>query len=310
MTSPRYFAELHSLLRLSSRDWSHLNDKILSLALFPTKQNAFRKHLPALATFLPQILPLVSHMSSEICQFCRCPNTSEHQQEGYHLFNLKLRSENKMPISRDSYEKFEKHRHEGCEQESLAQDNHQNHNVKSWHFSQIDLSQPWFLPTLMTKMQERCNYPHPQSPESMIRVRCVSMDGEATIRTRKAKVVAVFLTDLVLEARCRIDNETVVTAKQIKICDYSSDELDEVNMAAIKLENDGKEYQAEFVKVIKKNCVQDLIKIMQEILKDMQKWVKDPQADVINVPQPLVDWDMPRIVGEKNDNGDDNEQNE
>lgn len=255
--------------------------------------------------------------TSEVCPLCRCPNTEEHQASGWHKFNANLFKDGKMPIPLSSYEAFEAHRHEGQEQKTTATDNNHNHNIKSWHFSQLELS-PWFLANLQTKAQQRLNYPLPTRPESIVQIRCTGMTGEAGVRTRKAKVVALFLADLKFEARCRIDDTTVVTAKNILVPEASSDDIDDITVTAIKPETEGAAYHNDVSKVIKA-MKKDLVKILTEIFKEMNLWVKDPQADVVVIPTPISDWIAPTPVNSpvadddndlENNNNNDEEDNQ
>lgn len=235
-------------------------------------------------------------MSSSVCPLCRVSNTEDHQASGFHQFNQNLFKEGKMPISEQLYTNFEKARQEGQNNITNQDNTHVGHNVKGWHWQTIPMT-PWFKATLANKIQEQLNFPHPQNPTSLIRIRLTEMDGEASIHNRKGKVFGAVLSNFKIEARCRITDTSVVTAKAL-IPDLSSDDFDDATITAISFEKDAPEYHTEMSKVIKNNAKKAFVKAVMETYKEMQHWIKNPSADIPQIQQLVANWDPPSFTSE------------
>eukprot|EP00808_Paulinella_micropora_P000955 g62790.t1 len=135
------------------------------------------------------------------CSLCRVEGDAAHMSSGWHTFNVRMLAEGKVPQSKELYERYEMHKHEGAEKAAspppvaVPQTAAQKKNVNSWHWEEKDFTK-WAhdrVPQLLKEIKVAF-------AKGVLTITTVSgVEGDACVYQRKGKKFIGFEMKCTLE---------------------------------------------------------------------------------------------------------------
>eukprot|EP00457_Paulinella_chromatophora_P006789 gb/GEZN01006808.1/.p2 GENE.gb/GEZN01006808.1/~~gb/GEZN01006808.1/.p2 ORF type:complete len:218 (-),score=37.77 gb/GEZN01006808.1/:91-744(-) len=146
---------------------------------------------------------------ASFCSLCRVEGTPEHVASGWHTYNTRMLAEGKVPQSKELYERYEKHKHEGSSDEPVSppvvqqQTAAQKKNVNAWHWEEKVFT-VWAHSRVEQLLKEvKVNF-----SKGTITIKTVTgLEGDACIYQRKGKKFIGF------EMKCSIEWEGEISGE-------------------------------------------------------------------------------------------------
>lgn len=134
------------------------------------------------------------------CSLCRVKDTPEHQQSGWHIYNVRINGQGKMPIAEDLYNKFEKNKEDDSATSSApavakSDSLEQKRNVNQWHWEEANYT-PWAHKRI-TELLAAINIPVEDGSITISKIAKIS--GDAFVNTRKGKTFPGYELKMSLE---------------------------------------------------------------------------------------------------------------